>query len=69
MSVRVGACGICNKQKTELVEHHVVECRDSEDRTPKIYICGECHDQQEKYRNYLKNDCGIDLDRKINLRF
>jgi len=36
MSVRVGACGICNKQKTELVEHHVVECRDSEDRTPKI---------------------------------
>jgi len=64
MSVRVGACGICNKQKTELEEHHVVEYVYGENRTPKIYICGACHDQQEKYRNYLKNVCNIDLDRK-----
>jgi len=26
-------------------------------------MCGECHDQQEKYKNYLKNVCGIDIDR------
>ena len=64
MSVRVGQCGICGKQKTELEEHHVVEYLDDEKRIPKIYICGECHDQQEKYKNYLKNACGIDIDRK-----
>ena len=64
MSVRVGGCGICGKQKTEREEHHVVEYLDSENRTPKIYICGECHDQQEKYKNYLKNVAGIDIDRK-----
>ena len=64
MSVRVGKCGICNTQKTELEEHHVVEYRDSEDRTPKIDICKVCHDQQEKYKNYLKNVCGYDINRK-----
>ena len=57
----MGACGICGKQKTELKEHHVVEYLDSKKRTPKIYICGKCHDQQEKYKNYLKNVCGIDI--------
>lgn len=60
----MGECGICRKQKTELEEHHVVEYLDSEKRTPKIYICKECHGQQEKYKNYLKNVCGIDIDRK-----
>ena len=64
MSVRGGACGICGKQKTELKEHHVVEYLDEQDRTPKIYICEECHLQQEKYKNYLKNVCGYDIDRK-----
>jgi len=47
----------------EVEEHHVVEYLDSENRTPKIDMCGECHDQQEKYKNYLKNVCGIDIDR------
>ena len=63
MSFKIGGCGICGKQKTELEEHHVVEYLDSEDRTPKIDMCVECHDQQEKYKNYLKNVCGIDIDR------
>ena len=66
MSVRAGACGICGKQKTELEEHHVVEYLDSKKRTPKIYICKKCHDQQEKYKNYLKNVCGINIKRKKN---
>jgi len=60
----MGSCGICGKQKTELEEHHVVEYLDSKKRTPKIYICGKCHGQQEKYKNYLKNVCGIDIKRK-----
>jgi len=64
MSVRMGECGICGKQKAELEEHHVVEYLDAEERTPKIYICGVCHGQQEKYKNYLKNVCGIDINRK-----
>jgi hypothetical protein len=64
VSVRLGSCGICGKQKTELEEHHVVEYLDSKNRTPKIYICGKCHGQQEKYKNYLKNVCGIDIKRK-----
>ena len=64
MSVRMGSCGICGKQKTELEEHHVVEYLDSKKRTPKIYTCGKCHDQQEKYKNYLKNVCGINIKRK-----
>ena len=60
----MGECGICKTQKTELEEHHVVEFLDTEKRTPKIYICSVCHGQQEKYKNYLKNVCGIDIDRK-----
>ena len=63
MSFKIGGCGVCGKQKTELEEHHVVEYLDSENRTPKIDMCKECHDQQEKYKNYLKNVCGIDIDR------
>jgi len=63
VSFKIGGCGVCGKQKTELEEHHVVEYLDSENRTPKIDMCGECHDQQEKYKNYLKNVCGIDIDR------
>jgi hypothetical protein len=64
MSVRMGSCGICKKQKTELEEHHVVEYLDEKGRTPKIYICDMCHGNQENYKNYLKNVVGIDIDRK-----
>ena len=64
MSVKLGKCGICGTSETELTEHHVVEYLDNENRTPKIAICGKCHDQQEKYKNYLKNVCGIDINRK-----
>jgi len=66
MSVKIGGCGVWGKQQTELEENHVVEYRDDQGRTPKIDICPECHAQQEKYKNYLKNVCGIDLDGKNN---
>ncbi len=61
MSVNVGKCGICGTPKIEYTKHHVVEYEDSQGRTPKIDICKKCHDQQEKYRNYLKNVCDIDI--------
>ena len=64
MSVNVGKCGICGTPKIEFTKHHVVEYEDIQGRTPKIDICKKCHDQQEKYRNYLKNFCGIDIVRK-----
>lgn len=64
MSVRIGSCGICGKQKIELEEHHVVEYLDNENRVPKIYICADCRLHHEKYQSYLKNVCGIDIDRK-----
>ena len=64
MSVRMGSCGICKKQKTELEEHHVVEYLDEQGRTPKIYICVECHHNHENYKNYLKDVVGIDIVRK-----
>jgi len=64
MSVNVGKCGICGTAKIEFTIHHVVEYLDDKGRTPKITICKKCHDQQEKYKNYLKNVCDIDIDRK-----
>jgi hypothetical protein len=36
MSVRIGSCGICGKQKIELEEHHVVEYLDNEKRFLKF---------------------------------
>ena len=60
----MGSCGICKKQKTELEEHHVVEYLDEQGRTPKIYICYECHHNHEIYKNYLKDVVGIDIDRR-----
>lgn len=64
MSVRIGKCGLCGSQGVELTEHHVVEYVDEKGRTPKIVICRNCHDTHEKYRNYLKNNCKIDISRK-----
>ena len=64
MSVRIGECRLCKTQKVELKEHHVVEYLDKEGKTPKIMICEDCHLKHEKYKNYLKNVCGIDIDRK-----
>jgi len=64
MSVNLGKCGVCGTPKIELTKHHVVEYLDHENRTPKIDMCGKCHIQQERYKNYLKNVCGIDIDRK-----
>jgi len=64
MSVRIGECRLCKTQKVKLKEHHVVEYLDREGITPKIVICEDCHGKQEKYKNYLKNVCGIDIDRK-----
>ena len=64
MSFRTGACGICNAKGTELEEHHVVEYLDDKRGTPKVFICSKCHLQQERYKNYLRDDCGIDIDRR-----
>ncbi|GKS67759.1 hypothetical protein YTPLAS73_13060 [Nitrosarchaeum sp.] len=64
MSFQIGKCGICKTDKIELTNHHVVEFLDKDGKTPKIQMCRKCHDQQEKYKNYLKNVCGIDIDRK-----
>ena len=64
MSVRIGECRLCKTQQVELKEHHVVEYLDKEGLTPKIMICEACHQTHEKYKNYLKNVCGIDIDRK-----
>ena len=64
MSVSLGKCGICKTPEVELTKHHVVEYLDEQGRIPKIDMCRKCHDQQEKYKNYLKNVCDIDLDRK-----
>jgi len=64
MSVRIGECRLCGTQKVELTEHHVVEYLDENGRTPKVVICKSCHDLHEKYKNYLKNNCGIDINRK-----
>ena len=64
MSLRIGECRLCKTQKVELTEHHVVEYLDKEGKTLKIMICLVCHETHEKYKNYLKDVCGVDIDRK-----
>jgi len=64
MSVRIGECRLCKTQKVELTEHHVVEYLDKEGKTLKIMMCLACHETHEKYKNYLKDVCGIDIDRQ-----
>ena len=65
-TIHVGKCGICNSPGVELTEHHVVEYLDKEGRTPKIDLCRDCHDAHERYRNYLRDECDINIDQRKN---
>lgn len=61
----IGECPICGKKGTQLTEHHVVEAPlDENDNTPSIAICKPCHVLHEKYVNYLRDKCSIDLRKK-----
>lgn len=66
----IGKCGICGYNKKPLEEHHVVEApleMYNENKPPSTPICAECHLQHEKYRNYLRDECGIEIDTKKHL--
>ncbi len=61
--MHVGECPMCQKKGVELTEHHVVESPDENGKAPSIDLCNGCHDKHEKYRNYLRDICHIDIDR------
>jgi hypothetical protein len=63
MMSSIGACPVCQTQKITLTKHHVVEAPDENGKAYTINLCKSCHDTHEKYRNYLKNVCGIDIDK------
>ncbi|MDA7952561.1 MAG: hypothetical protein MPJ05_01885 [Nitrosopumilus sp.] len=58
-----GECPICREKGVDLTVHHVVEAPPSGGRPPSINICRDCHDMREKYRNYLRDRCHIDINR------
>lgn len=63
----IGKCGICGGVGKILQEHHIVEApleKYTDDRPPSTYICEECHIQHERYRNYLRDMCEIEIDTK-----
>lgn len=53
---------MCQRQKLNLTEHHVVEAPDESGEVTRIFLCNECHVLHERYRNYLKDICGVDID-------
>lgn len=59
----IGECPMCQTQKIALTEHHVVEAPDENGTAHTIDLCEKCHLAHERYRNYLKNVCGIDIDK------
>lgn len=62
-AMHVGECPICNEKGAKLTDHHVVEAPPSKDGVPKISLCESCHVMHEKYRNYLRDICHIEIDR------
>ena len=62
----IGECPLCKTKKVQITEHHVVEAADESGKEPSIGLCNECHVQQERYRNYLKDVCGINIDKTIS---
>jgi hypothetical protein len=58
----VGSCPMCQRKGVKLTEHHVVEAPDENGKAPSIDLCEECHKMHEKYRNYLRDECHIDID-------
>ena len=59
----IGECPLCKIKKIQITEHHVVEAADESGKGPSIGLCNACHVQQERYRNYLKDVCGINIDK------
>ncbi|MDA7941049.1 MAG: hypothetical protein MPJ06_00885 [Nitrosopumilus sp.] len=59
----LGRCPMCDEKKMRLTEHHVVEAPPDTGETPSIHLCEDCHTKHERYRNYLRDTCGIDIDR------
>ena len=66
LNIHKGKCNLCNTPGVELTQHHVVEYLDEDGKTLIVDICKNCHNTHEKYRNFLKNACGIDIDRRKN---
>jgi len=54
---------MCRQPQMSLTEHHVVESPDESGKPPRIHLCENCHKLHERYRNYLRDKCGIDIDR------
>lgn len=53
---------MCGEKALELTEHHVVEALpDESGKAKSIVLCNDCHVKHERYRNYLKTECGIDI--------
>jgi hypothetical protein len=59
----IGSCPMCQKKGVRLTEHHVVEAPDEDGKAPSIDLCEDCHKMHEKYRNYLRDECHINIDR------
>ncbi len=58
-----GECPMCKAKGVELQEHHIVEAPDESGKPPSIDLCKECHKKHERYRNYLRDICHINIDR------
>lgn len=54
---------MCQQKGVELTEHHVVEATDENGKAHSIDLCRDCHGKHEKYRNYLRDICHIDIDK------
>jgi len=62
--MHIGECPMCQKKAIKLTEHHIVEAAPDKDGKPhSIDLCPECHELHEKYRNYLRDICHIEIDR------
>lgn len=59
----LGECPMCQRKAVMLEEHHIVEAPDENGKAPTIGLGTDCHDMHEKYRNYLKDICHINIDR------
>jgi len=57
---------MCQQKGVELTEHHVVEAPDENGKAHSIDLCPDCHKKHERYRNYLKDICYIDIDKTKN---
>ena len=55
---------MCNTKGIELTDHHVVEAPEENGEVYTIRLCKECHTKHEKYRNYLRDVCHIDIDKR-----